>query len=135
MESVCDEVQRLIAEYSERTKVHHRRRFEMSQEICELKKQQVNVPAPNRLPPSRRTGGPLMNRVHQPRPMIVLGLNAGMDTAAGAENIPKAPPSANAAAERRGDNLKGCTDFSLKSQARIWSLLSYMCLIRSTADG
>ena len=31
--------------------------------------------------------GALMNRVYQPRPLIVLGLNVWMDTAAGADEL------------------------------------------------
>ena len=35
--------------------------------------------------------------------------------------------------ERRGNNLKGFTDFNLKAEARIWPWLSYMCHICSKA--
>ena len=37
--------------------------------------------------------------------------------------------------ERRGNTLEGYNDFSLKSKARIWPCLSYMCHIRSIAGG
>ena len=39
-----------------------------------------------------------------------------------------------AASERRGNNLKGCKDFYLKAQARIWPCLFDVCRIRSTAE-
>ena len=32
-----------------------------------------------------------MNRVHQPRPLVVLGLNVGMGTAAGADELVEIP--------------------------------------------
>jgi len=38
-----------------------------------------------------------------------------------------------AAAERRGNDLKGFVDFHPKARTRIWSWLSYMCRVRSTA--
>jgi len=37
--------------------------------------------------------------------------------------------------ERRGNNVKHVNDFYLKAKARIWPCLSYVCNIRSTADG
>ena len=38
--------------------------------------------------------GALMNRVHQPRTLVVLGLNAGMGTAAGADELVEIPTDA-----------------------------------------
>ena len=35
-----------------------------------------------------------MNRVHSPRTMLVLGLNAGMGTASGADELVEIPPDA-----------------------------------------
>ena len=35
--------------------------------------------------------GALMNRVHQPRTLVVLGLNAGMGTATGADELVEIP--------------------------------------------
>ena len=37
------------------------------------------------------------------------------------------------AAERTCNTMKGFKDFCLKAKARIWSRLSYMCRVRSTA--
>ena len=64
-------------------------RLKEAHPLCNL--QQAYLP--HLLPLHARIGaiGALMNRVRQPRPLVVLGLNVWMGTAAGADELVEVP--------------------------------------------